>query len=1051
MRIPSIVALALMLTAFAAAQDHSPVPPAAAPAAWPTSNATLAGAIPGGTFHFSASHTLLPNATYIDSQTITLPTIPDGSYYLIGVADYNDQVDESTYTNNLLAAPIDVGVPDLIATNIDLQNTAVAGQSLSVSFGVTNLADVRCSGSWYDELTLSSNATLAGAIASWEFYGIHNLGPGAGYTESSTVTLPSVAQGNYYLIAQADDRKPTPENNKSNNLIALQVFVALVPPVTIQPASQTVTYGETAIFNAVVSNSPPLAYQWYQNHVPLAGSTNDTLALTNVQLSQAGSYTVSITNEYGGEVSQPAILTVLQAVPMLDWTNPAAIPYGTVLGTNQLSASANVPGTFAYSPPAGTVLDAGTNTLTLIFTPTDTVDYTTIPDSVSVAVAQAPLTVMASNASRTYGQPNPVFGGTMTGLVNSDNITATYNCSVLSLSPPGAYPIVPALADPNGRLGNYSVTIENGLLTVTPGPLPTFTGISPSQGLTNGGTAVTLTGSGFELGAGVLFGGQSAASVLVNSGSQITAITPPESLGVVSVVMTNPDNTTATLTNGFTYTGPPPSISGQPASISVPLGSNAVFQVPASYVGTYQWQLNGLNLVDNGRITGTHGNTLTVPGAQPADAGAYQVILGNVFGSMTSLVATLTVIVPPTITTPPQNQAVGVGGTAVFTVGVSGSGPFSYQWLKSSSPLAGATGAGLTLTNVQTTNQGPYSVVVSNAGGSTTSGSAMLTVLDYCASAQPSQAVYPMGATVPLTVQTLNCTSHAAEPNASAVVWISAGGTTRSLPATTGASGSTVVNFTPLTTEAGTYQVAAALPGQSVPAAQGTFSLVGMSLSTSQLSVPLLPGVAVTNTIVLSNLTSVELTGIAAGVAGSAPDVQVQLNPPGTLAGYATNLLTLVLTAPANAAAQDQFGIQLTTAQGTSNSIAVRATVTPTTPQLVVTPSLVSATMLQGGQTLVNFTVANMGGVTSGPIQVLLPQAPWLTTVTPQPIPPLAPGQTNQVTLALTPPANLTLGYYTGEFNLTSPGGEVLVPFQFDCVSSLQGWLQVTVDRKSTR
>ena len=56
------------------------------------------------------------------------------------------------------------------------------------------------------------------------------------------------------------------------------------------------------------------------------------------------------------------------------WEELRRIPYGTVLGTNQLNASATVPGTFAYSPPAGTVLDAGTNTLTVIFTPTDTVD-----------------------------------------------------------------------------------------------------------------------------------------------------------------------------------------------------------------------------------------------------------------------------------------------------------------------------------------------------------------------------------------------------------------------------------------------------------------------------------------------------------------------------------------------------------------------------------------------------------------------------------------------------------------------------------------------------
>ena len=73
-------------------------------------------------------------------------------------------------------------------------------------------------------------------------------------------------------------------------------------------------------------------------------------------------------------------------------------------------------------------------------------------------MAQAPLTVAASNASRTYGQPNPVFGRNITGVMNADNITATYNCSAVSFSPPGTYPIVPALVDPNGRLGNYSVT-----------------------------------------------------------------------------------------------------------------------------------------------------------------------------------------------------------------------------------------------------------------------------------------------------------------------------------------------------------------------------------------------------------------------------------------------------------------------------------------------------------------------------------------------------------------------------------------------------------------
>jgi len=74
-----------------------------------------------------------------------------------------------------------------------------------------------------------------------------------------------------------------------------------------------------------------------------------------------------------------------------------------------------------------------------------------------------------------------VFSGTITGLTNGDNITATYNCSAVPISPPGSYSIVPSLVDPNGRQGNYSITVSNGSLTVSPGPPPTFTGISPNS------------------------------------------------------------------------------------------------------------------------------------------------------------------------------------------------------------------------------------------------------------------------------------------------------------------------------------------------------------------------------------------------------------------------------------------------------------------------------------------------------------------------------------------------------------------------------------------
>ena len=67
-----------------------------------------------------------------------------------------------------------------------------------------------------------------------------------------------------------------------------------------------------------------------------------------------------------------------KATPTITWATPADITYGTALGATQLNATASVPGTFVYTPAAGTVLNAGAaQTLSVTFTPTDAANYTT--------------------------------------------------------------------------------------------------------------------------------------------------------------------------------------------------------------------------------------------------------------------------------------------------------------------------------------------------------------------------------------------------------------------------------------------------------------------------------------------------------------------------------------------------------------------------------------------------------------------------------------------------------------------------------------------------
>jgi hypothetical protein len=328
------------------------------------------------------------------------------------------------------------------------------------------------------------------------------------------------------------------------------VSLAVLPaPLTVTAANASRAYGQNnpAFTGAItgVTNGDNIAatYSCSATATSLAGTYPIIPSLLDPSNLQTN-YQVTLVG---------ATLTVLPATPTVAWTNPAPVTYGTALSAVQLNATASVPGSFAYTPTNGTVLNAGTNTLSVIFTPTDTVDYTNAVGSVSLAVSPAPLTVTAANASRAYGQNNPAFTGAITGVTNGDNITATYGCSATAASPAGTYSIIPSLLDPGNLQTNYQVTLVNGTLTVTLAAPPTMVSVTPDIGPTNGGTTVTIIGTGFESGATVTFGALPAGSVDVINSTNLTALTPPSGLGTVDVVVTNADGQSAILTNGFIY------------------------------------------------------------------------------------------------------------------------------------------------------------------------------------------------------------------------------------------------------------------------------------------------------------------------------------------------------------------------------------------------------------------------------------------------------------------------------------------------------------------
>ncbi len=88
-----------------------------------------------------------------------------------------------------------------------------------------------------------------------------------------------------------------------------------------------------------------------------------------------------------------------------------------------------------------------------------------------LTVAPAPLTATAFSTNRAYGVANPAFKGSLSGVRNQDAIAVSYHCAATAASQPGAYAIVPRLADPGGKLANYSVSTNLGLLTIDGLPL----------------------------------------------------------------------------------------------------------------------------------------------------------------------------------------------------------------------------------------------------------------------------------------------------------------------------------------------------------------------------------------------------------------------------------------------------------------------------------------------------------------------------------------------------------------------------------------------------
>jgi len=338
----------------------------------------------------------------------------------------------------------------------------------------------------------------------------------------------------------------------------------------------------------------------------------------------AGSY--SAVANFAGDAnhlprSASATITIDKATPVVTWPAPGAITYGTPLGAAQLNATASVPGTFTYAPPAGTRPAAGSGiALSATFVPADAVNYLNVTTNRSMDVLPAPLTISAVNASKVFGASLPVFTAAGSGFVNGDSMaslagTLVFNTAATATSPVGSYPVtIGGVTSPNyaitfvaGSLAitqassvvtaaasvspsgvNQAVTFNASVSIVAPGAgTPTGT-VEFRDGSTRLGTVALISGS-----ASLTTNGLSATSHTISAIYSGDANVAASTRAFTHVVLTSAQSSTTAITS-----------SSNPATTGANVTLTATVTAPSGLTGSVAFY-DGTTLIGTAAISGT--------------------------------------------------------------------------------------------------------------------------------------------------------------------------------------------------------------------------------------------------------------------------------------------------------------------------------------------------------------------------------------------------------------------------------------------------------------
>ena len=408
----------------------------------------------------------------------------------------------------------------------------------------------------------STNVSCSPSSASFS-----QAGAGNNLTVTATgITLSGPAAGNYQLSV--------PTATTTANILPKTLMASIT--AASKPYDGTMKASVTCSLSGVV----------------MGDSVSCTAASASFSSANAGTWTVTATGITLGGASfanyqlasntATTSATITQATPAVNVVGGTFGYDGNAHGASAAAigvGGAMVSGTFAftYTPPGNMTVpvNAGAYNVSAAFSSADP-NYSNAAGMGSLTINQAQASASAANASRPYGQANPVFTGTLTGFVPADGISATFSSAATLSTPVGTYgpassdAIVPTLVDPNNKLSNYVVTSTNGSLTITAVPLLV---VSPDNarafGVADSPLTPTLVG---------LVAGDTAATV-GNPMCQSTAssTSAPGSYAIVCSGVTSTNYSVIYVNGTLTITDPLNTIAVTPNPATLTYGGSTTF------------------------------------------------------------------------------------------------------------------------------------------------------------------------------------------------------------------------------------------------------------------------------------------------------------------------------------------------------------------------------------------------------------------------------------------------------------------------------------------